>query len=67
MTGALTTIRTNPVTLNLFQGPFRLLDRNVVGQQGRAAGPAEAATELAAGWTLKRVQGDETFFGGGAA
>jgi hypothetical protein len=51
-------IPSEPVTLNLFQGPFLGPDRSVVQQQGRAVRSLSAATGLAARWTLKQVQGD---------
>ena len=48
-----------PVTLNLFQGPFRPMRRSVVGQQDRAVAPSTLATAPAARWMLKQVQHDE--------
>jgi hypothetical protein len=56
--GKSTPIPPRTVTLNLFQGPFLGADPSVVRQQGRAVWAIPAVTDLAARWTLKRVQGD---------
>jgi hypothetical protein len=56
--GNSTTHPSEPVTLNLFQGPFLGRDRSTVRQQGRAVSSPWATTGLAARWTLKQVQGD---------
>ena len=47
------------VTLNSFQGLFLGTDRSVVRQQGGSVCSLPKATERAARWTLKQVQGDE--------
>ncbi len=63
----LTSNLSNPVTLNLFQGPFLGTGRSVVGQQGRAVWRSNATFRHGAQWTLKRVQGDDFFVGKEAA
>ena len=49
---------TNPVTLNLFQGPFLPTGRSPVGRLFRAVALLAATTERAARWMLKQVQHD---------
>jgi len=50
---------TKPVTLNLFQGPFRPTTGAWVRNPNRGLDSYPASTALAARWTLKQVQGDE--------
>ena len=53
---------TNPVTLNLFQGPScrHAPERSVARWAAFGLGSGSAlATKLAEKWTLKQVQGDE--------
>ena len=59
MMGALSPTQTNPVTLNLFQGPSgrKLGARRTATQP--TAWPANARSDCAEKWTLKQVQGDE--------
>jgi hypothetical protein len=52
-------LQTNPVTLNLFQGPFGRTGRSAVGKPDRAVCSSDAASEGGARWMLKQVQHDE--------
>jgi hypothetical protein len=52
------------VTLNLFQGPFRLLDRSADWQTNGFAGLLHIALGLVARWILKQVQDDGAGQGG---
>ena len=63
----LTSQTTNPVTLNLFQGPSLGLRRSVVRQQDRAAGVFRRGSARAARWMLKQVQHDVCVLGEAAA
>ena len=49
----------NPVTLNLFQGPFLGLLRSVRVRKDAAAVLPSQAVGHAAGWMLKQVQHDD--------
>ena len=53
------TLSTNPVILNLFQDPFRVWRRSVVGKRNGAVMLASATTGRAAQWVLKQVQHDD--------
>ena len=53
-----------PVTLNLFQGPFRLTCLSVVGRSNVAVGASTLNTGSAARWVLKQVQHDDVLVGG---
>jgi hypothetical protein len=53
---------TNPVTLNLFQGPSLRKPGARGRKQAEGLGAYLANTALAARWTLKQVQGDDGFY-----
>ena len=52
-------IATNPVTLNLFQGPFLPASGVWSGTVANRVGSYAARSGSVARWTLKQVQGDD--------
>ena len=57
--GEATTTRSATVTLNLFQGPFRVLSGAWLRRQIGQVSSSPLRTGRGARWTLKQVQGDD--------